>query len=392
MPSLYLVIFGIIVICAVITLIKPQYDKWLYYGCLAVMTLFLMLRFGQGTDYPGYLCIYETADVVFSTDGSFSQYLNMIHTEIGWKVCMVLFKFLDMDFWIVIAFFAAVTMLATHLAITTFCEKYRVVALLLLYPTVYLTYYFSGIRQGFAMAVFFGILVKRAIDKKYISYVLGVLLLSTIHKASLCYLIVPIILVLSKKIFVLGTILSFVLSAAMILNPIREIIKNLAVSIGASAGYFGEPTISWFSLLERTVMLAFVLIMYLKGKQSTELKKRAVPLLKIYLTGYLIYICLLSTSFVSSRLAIMFKMGEFLLIPMLMEETQVKIRNFIMTAVVALSVLMSYKNINSYASGYYEGITGVNYPYVSIFNRQDILLYREEFVNEIYDFRERDYI
>ena len=59
MPSLYLVIFGIIVICAVITLIKPQYDKWLYYGCLAVMTLFLMLRFGQGTDYPGYLCIMK---------------------------------------------------------------------------------------------------------------------------------------------------------------------------------------------------------------------------------------------------------------------------------------------------------------------------------------------
>ena len=392
MPSLYIVILGIIAVCTVITLVKPEYDKWLYYVCLAVMTLFLMLRFGQGTDYPGYLCIYETADVVFGPEGSFSQYLNMIHAEIGWKLCMVLFKFFDMDFWIVTAFFAAITMWPTHIAISNFCGKYRVVALLLLYPTVYLTYYFSGIRQGFAMAMFFGILLKRAIDKKYISYVLGVILLSTIHTASLCYLIVPIVLILNKKYFVLGAVLSTVFSMAMILDPVRELITNIAVSIGASSGYFGEPSISWFSLLERFLMLGFILLLYRQVKQREVLQERIDPLLKIWITGFLIYICLLSNSFVSSRLAIMFKMGEFLLIPILLEEAQVKIRNLVVASILGLSALMSYKNINSYASAYYEGISGVNYPYVSIFNRQNILQYREEFVNEYYDFRERDYI
>ena len=48
-------------------------------------------------------------------------------------------------------------------------------------------------------------------------------------------------------------------------------------------------------------------------------------------------------------------------------------------------------SLNYYASSYYEGISGWNYPYVTIFNQEDILKYREEYVNEEHEFREHEY-
>lgn len=394
MLSMYLCVFVFVAVLSLLSIMKPKLDKTSYMISFGVMTLFLGLRFGQGTDYPGYMCIYEFADMAFDPEFGFLAYYRNVHSEIGWKCLMVLFKATKVEFWVVTLLIALVTMWNIHLGISRFCLKYKTLTLLLLYPTIYLTYYFSGMRQGLAMTIFYGVLLGKLLDKKYIQYVIGVILISTIHSASLCYLIIPIIITINKKIFVFGIMISVLLSFAMTFSPTRELVKNIATTIGASSDYFTMYSISWLSLAERTIMLGIILLLVYQCRHNEKLMERIHPLLRIYIVGFLIYLCMMTNTFVSSRLAIMFKMAEVFLFPIIFEGLQNKLRNYCFIVLLSISTIMTYKNINSCVEqwNYFNGINGWNYPYVSIFNRQDILKYRKEFISGNKDFRESDYL
>lgn len=394
MISLYLCVFILVAFLSLISMINSKLDKMLYTISFFAMTLFLVLRFGQGTDYPGYMCIYEMSSMALDPNGGFLAYYRNVHTEIGWKCLMVLFRLINADFWHITVLIALFTMWCVHLGINRFCLKYKTFALVLLYPTIYLTYFFSGIRQGLVMAVFFGVLLNKLLNKNYVQYVLGVILISTFHSSSLCYLLVPIIILLSKKFLMIASILSIFVTVGMLFAPVRKLIEFAAIMIGASSDYFTASSINWFSLAERILMLAIVLVLVWQCKNDDELIKRISPFFKIYIVGFIIYVCLITNSFVSSRLAIMFKMSEIVLIPMMLEGVQKKIRNYCFIILVAISTVMTYKNINSYSEQgkYYEDIKGYNFPYVSIFNREDILAYRKEFINYSFNYKERDYI
>lgn len=392
MISTYILIFVIIEMAVLISVIKPQYEKVCYCTSLIVLTLFLALRFGQGTDYPGYMCIYEYAETALNPELGFLHYLNNIHAEAGWKLLMVTFKLFNAEFWVVTFWIAIFTMFCTHRCIDKYCLKYKTLALVLLYPTIYLTYYFSGIRQGFAMAFFYGFLVEKLLNKKYMSYVVGVLLISTIHKSSVFYLILPIALMLNKTLFGIGFILSVLLAVAMVVDPIQLIIREIAVSFGISSDYFNAIAVSWISLAERVLMMMLVVVMWLQNSNK-KIQERALPFLKIYLTGFLLYICLCSNSFISSRLAIMFKMAEIVLIPILLEgKFREDIKRIFVIIFLMISFIMMYKNLNYYSEVYHDNIGGYNLPYVSIFNQEEILNYRAGARNSYYNFDEKNYI
>lgn len=286
-------------------------------------------------------------------------------------------------------------MFCTHKAIVKYCGSYKTVALLILYPTAYLTYYFSGLRQGIVMTCFFGILLGWLLDKKYVRYVIGVLLLTSIHLAALIYLLVPIILCMNRRIYLVGTVLSAIFAICMYWDPIRNIVIYVAGHFGKAATYFGTPSISKFSLLERMLMLALVFFLIWRKERKQEANKECyIPFLKIYYAGFLLYICLCTNPLVSSRLAIMLKVVEFLLIPMLLSETEELVKRGTVLLLCIVSCGMSYKNLNSYiVQGKYKaGISAFNYPYVTVFNYEDILNYRESFEYEPFDFKEEELI
>lgn len=394
MPSLYLLVFGLVGILTLITMVRSQLDKPAYVIGFSAMTLLLVLRFGQGTDYPGYMYIYEMTNMLFDPKDGFGAYMTRIHSEIGWKFLMIFFQLLKTDFRVVVIILSLSIMWCTNLGINRFCEKHKTLALFILYPTIYLTYYFSAMRQGIAMAIFFGVLLDKLLKKNYVQYIIGVILISTIHSASLCYLILPIALKINKKTFGICIVSGVLFSIAMIFDPIREVIKNIAVMAGASAGYFGTISLNWFSLVERTLMLSVIIVLISRYKDNCDAMNRIAPILRIYIIGFLVYICLFTNAFVSSRLAAMFKMSEFILIPMMIEEIEKKVKYIYVICLVCITSLIVYKNMNSYvAQGkYYESINGWNFPYVTIFNKEDILKYREEFTNDSVGFKESDYL
>ena len=388
--SLYIYVFLAVTMSATIALIKPKWDKFLYYVSWLVLTLFLCLRFGQGTDYPTYMCIYNYAKTALEPSLGFVYYLNNIHSEIGWKILMVIFQFFNIKFWVVTSLLGFITMLYSHLFIKKFCVSYKTLSLVLIYPTIYLTYYFSGIRQGLIMAIFYGVLLDKVFQRKYVQYVLGVLLLGTFHKVGLLLLFVPVILKMKKKHFEIGFVFSLVIAMAMTLRPMQNLIKSTAAVLGIWVEYFAQIEISWFSLAERILGLTIILVMW--HMNNNEIKQKVAPFMKLYLASFLIYLCLCWNPFIASRIAILFKMVEIVLFPTLLVGQKNHIKKIVFVSCLTVSALMMYKNLNFYSEIYYEQISGYNLPYVSILNKYEILEYREEFINEAYDFRESEYL
>lgn len=398
MPSLYICVFLLVGLCALITLVKPSTDKYLYYICFAVMTVFLTLRYGQGTDYAGYLEIYHQAKEAFDPEYGVTFYLKRTHTEIGWRLLMLLLYGLKIDFQIFVVILSIFMMFFTNKFIGKYCKEYKTTALVLLYPTVYLTYYFSGWRQGIAMAIFFGILLERLLNKKYLPYFIGVVVLCTIHKSALVYFAAPLILLVKDKWMKYLFAICVIFSALMIFEPTRELVYQFSRMIGAGKSYFASSTMtaSWFSLLEKLVMLGIILVLWFMRNDKDENDEQIKQILKFYCLNLMIYICLMTSPSGAGRLAIMFKMAEVILIPMLLSRAKMQIKGAVIIMIVMISTVMSYKNIAFYSEGYFKEINAWNYPYITIFNQKDALLYRGEAIkkykNRPYDFYESDYM
>lgn len=179
------------------------------------------------------------------------------------------------------------------------------------------------------------------------------------------------------------------LSVFLYLDPIRKVLERLAVAAGVYSEYFGEVQISWLSLAERVIMLAAVFsLMRFRKDSDKKMSMEITVLCRIYIMGFVLYFMLMGNSFISSRFAIEFKMAEVVLIPLLCADAGKEIRVIIVSALIAVSAAMTYKNLDFYAygSGYYEEYHGWNYPYVTIFNQEDILKYKKVYISEDWSF------
>ena len=114
MPSIYIAIFLIVAFMSLVVIIKPQYDKVVYWISFIVMTLFLCFRYGQGTDYTGYFAIYHLAQEAFDPEYGISFFMNNVHSEIGWQLIMIFLQFAKIDFQIFVLAVSGLMMCFTH--------------------------------------------------------------------------------------------------------------------------------------------------------------------------------------------------------------------------------------------------------------------------------------
>ena len=79
---------------------------------------------------------------------------------------------------------------------------------------------------------------------------------------------------------------------------------------------------------------------------------------------------------VSSRINILFKVIEIVLVTRVSDTNRQKI--ILIATFIAISIFMTLKNINSYIEqGQYNDSIGIfNFPYVTIFNKEDIYTFR----------------
>lgn len=368
---------------------KPQYEERIYWVCWSVMAACLCFRFGQGVDYITYHAIYETIPTAIDIS---QGYICGFYPEVGWRLLCALFKVFHAPFWVLTMTIGLAEMLLVH----RFLRKYvpmKVAGLFLLYPVLYVTYMISGLRQGLAMCLFLGVLLPFYLQKKWIQYIVGVILVSSFHKVGYTWLILVIAYYL--PVWVMAALTGFSIMAGVILqiDAIQQFIVNLIPAYHVKQ-FLLENDISIFAVGERLISFGVLFVLYLWLKTHRTVEQKTELMLKAYMCGVCFYMLMFGNAYYASRYAIIFKVIECAVVIAL-----VRNREFLEKGVFifffGLTIIMGCKNLNAMVNncGYKEyGKNFLNCPYVSVFNQDAILEYvpYEERMWEIYGYNIED--
>lgn len=340
----------------------------------ALLTAMLALRFGQGTDWGGYCYLYLAAPSKIDLGSSF--YSASYHSEIGWKLLMNLFKASSCNFFTVSLVISLVEMILLYRFIKRWSIQSRM-SILLFYPTYFLTYYFSAMREGLVVAFFLGILVDLYSDREYIKYILIVLMLSTLHSAALIVLIAPIIRNISMK----GILITVAIS--LMLGLIGRVWVPF-ISIGSSTSYSHVTGFSSTAFIYRISILVLIIISYYNGIEEIDMS-RYEALMSMYLSGFIVYLLFIRYPILGSRLSAIMCVVEVALIPNLLYRGKLEQQRLILIVILSMIVIMTSKNLDSYiAQGkYVQDLNWYNYPYISVFNKDDLYQLSSN-INNIY--------
>lgn len=347
-----------------------------------VLWMMVIFRYGQGTDYYAYYLQYEYID----SEGVF--WINALgHGEIGWYILMLLGKRTGMSFYVFLGVISSVMMLSLLRAIKKY-SSYKIISLLLLYPTFYLTYCYSAIRQGLVLCLFLGGGIDLLLRKKYFYYYLFVLLLAFFHTSAVVLLAVPTLINWRRqkmRVF-LGVVLIIPLVAYWRQSFILSAVES-----------YRQVEVSVLAIIVRIIMFVIMRKLYLMSKKgSQDSMGQMVDLTyHIYEIGFIIFLSLSWMSTLSQRLTMPLKSVEILLIPSLLyynsntiksilsrEKLQIVTVSFLLC--VAIVNVEYVKNIYSYINqgNYRSFVTPLNYPYCSVFNQQEIYTYITNFDEE----------
>ncbi len=355
---------------------RSKKSEELIYQILFVVLLgMLCLRYGQGTDYIGYQLHYQYCPSsisikYFTGNGTFEQ---------GYRLLMNIIKSMGCSFEIFVAIVSVFEMFMLHRFVKRYCGS-RCIALLLFYPMFYLTYYFSAIRQGITLSIFIGLALPMAVDKKWIKYIIAVVIAASFHKSAYILLIIPLMINIKPKSLLILAV--FMLGAAIVLNAVGVHSKILMLF---DKNAYETRGIGWSALIRKVVELVLVLVMYKDRLDNND--DLLIILLKIYYIGIIVAMFFYNNSLILGRLTIYFDVMFVALISTainnitLPEIVVYKLSSHgfwtYTIAVILLTGFMTIRNLDSYISqGQYYNKNFLKYPYISVFEKDRLHSYR----------------
>ena len=377
--SLYHVVFIWLFVMTVVEHVRKGTNRYVIWGTYLFLTVMLCIRFGQGQDYFSYACIYY-----YEIPNSFEKLLSSPgRIEIGWQVLGILCKKLSMSFPVFVAVISVYMMAIMYRFLQLYCKQREMLALMLCYHTLYLTYFMSILRQAVVVATFLGILLPWLLKRKYILYFMGVVLLYTFHEMSACLIILPFVMIIRFKDKTMigmvagGYVLGFILYLAEF-GP--TLYQYLPIT------YLNELGLSPVAIMERVATFAVVTVCYLTYRQrmGKEQDISVAVLYKIYAVGVFLYGCVMWSVLIASRVTYPFKVIEIALlckcIPACGKLWKFKIDKLALLFCLALTAVMYVKNIDSYLeqAPYYRNTTLWNYPYITVFDQEEVMVYRDK--------------
>lgn len=362
MLSPYIIVLILLVFFTFLSECSKDIEKIIFPIFVLLLFFFLSFRYGQGTDFWGYYYL-------FSCINSFSDAIlnpRDVHSEIGMRLVYALF---DDNYSLMLFCLSGINMILFFKLVKNF-QFNRLLSLLIFFPTCYLTYYFSAIRQGLALSIFLGFLIEFVIKKKWKMFFFVVFIASTFHISAIILYVIPFVLKyrfceLRKLVFV-----SFFVGLGIFLLVLANIIY-----VNFDRMHVSIRSYMLFPYVERLFCFGIIMKMTSQYRYS-ESDAFFQPIIKMYLFGTALYVMFFSLSSIS-RLGIYFKSLECIIVPYLIWKTGN--RNYLYAMIFSvIAIVMTIKNINSYIvqASYFPGVSVINYPYVSIFNPSDIFLYR----------------
>lgn len=374
-PYLLIYIYVIFVACMSWHL-KRDVIHHLYIITMLLLCSFLALHYGQGSDYFSYERMFNYWRDVHSLNAFVYASSNM-HGEILWHGIEWLCSKLNMNFQCFIVLLAIIEFYELYRYVNLYCQYNRIWAILLTFPTIYLTFMFGAIRQGLVICTFMGYMLPFLTEKKLIKYYVCAILMLLIHSSAIVFFIIPIFILLKIKMLygciAIALGLSWILgaSSSQILLHFTPFIKNIVARMGEYSIYIP-------AICERMVM--FVLITYLYYKKRHLNSQIDNIFYKIYTCSIIIYCLFINYSLTASRLSFALRTVEIALIIHSLNKLP-EIRKLICFVLLMFNILMCCKNLTAYLyQGGYEGIKFWNYPYISVFNKDAILKYNVKYL------------
>lgn len=370
---------------------RIKYNSKAYYFFAILLLVMLCFRYGQGTDYHAYELQYE-----YINRAGRLLVNTLYHGELGWYVLMFVSKRIGLSFSLFIGVLSLLMMLSTIKAINKY-SPYKIFSLLLLYPTFYLTYFYSAVRQGLVLSLFLCFGLEWLLNKKYLRYCILMIILALFHSSAIVLLVLPIALHFRDRRPGKWVLFAFLF---MIVVGYTGVLNGIGNRMGR--GSYFSVSISVMAIVLRSILFCIIYSLFKATDTDIDSKwELERTLYYIYVVGFLLYIMFAFSGVLSQRMTMPMKGIEVILIPMLVaklykcrsEGRLIGSRKFmflrigqssvllvVLIVILALDVEM-IKNINSYLvqGNYYDWVNVFNYPYVSVFNKEDIFKYISHF-------------
>lgn len=363
--SLYLIVFAMLVSFAVYEYRKGKTQEKLYAIAFFVLGMMLCFRYAQGSDYYGYYVNYLLTPKIWQV----KQLISIrIHGELGWKFLCAFCRSFGMPFDMMVFFISLFELYCIHRFVSRHC-RLKTVALLLMYPTIYLTYTFSALRQGAVLLFFLGFMIEWFYRGKMRNYLIATAVCVTIHTSALVFLAL-----FAVKVLVLDGKWALILIGLAAVGGMCA--QWLLPKISSAFATYANSSMSIVAIGERAVSLSILLYVFWDRLKEKKHRKILDLMLQIYLYGAIIYAFLMWNALISSRFNIYFKAVELVLFtaalrtPGRLPFVDIRTRDAVAAYLLALSLVMYFKNINSYLvqGDYFENTNVFNYPYLHIFD------------------------
>lgn len=367
----YLILFGSMVFFAIISImynLKMKYITGLFF---IILTLMSSLRYGSGTDYFSYMWHYNVNPTNIVDAVNLQSNMNM-----GYRIIMTIAKAINLEFESFIGIISIITMI-TYMIIIYKNSKMPMVSILVFYGFYQPIYVNSAIRQGIAMVIFLVAFFYYFKKGKFFKYMILVGLGGLVHYSIFIALIVPFIDYLYKKrfkdlkfniIILLISLISFMLNGEMIL-------VKLANFVGINIPYYsGNSNI--LAILLRIILITIVFLLYVNSDKSliSEFDKKCIY---IYFINTVIFIAVSNMEILSRMTDFLSLLDIFIFANCISNLKDKKFRVSISFVLIfILTIVFCKDQISFLGQGNYFSNNLFDYPYVSIFNRDDIYKYR----------------
>lgn len=381
--SAYLLLLALLLFGVVVENYIKRTPKRLYILTMIIMGVMFVFRYGQGTDYFGYKWIFS----VIPSYSSIRELANInINAEIGWRFLCLIAKKIGLRFESMVVVLSVVEWIGFSRFLRRFCPR-KMLALLMAYHTFHLTYMYSALRQGLVLCLFVGFLLPWFMDGKYGRYIVGCLVCSLFHSSALVCILMLIFRLkvfptTKKMILIVAACFSVgILLSTGTLNGFLKMVLPDRVQY-----YFQETSIS-VALIERIVMYGVVMFLYVlycrdcvsKGEAADEV---IVMFIKAYSLSAMLYGLLLWMPLVASRITYVYKLFEIPLLSMFAVK-QTRFKRLVPLFVALFSLAMYVKNVDSNIDQgkYHDDVNVLNYPYVSLLEKEQIYKCRDIIYN-----------
>lgn len=208
---MYLILTGILPISYFLKCLSKELGEKIYKILFGLLWLILALRYGQGTDFFAYQYIFERCN---SFDGVIANRYQL-HSEIGFRFICFLFQGNYALFIFCISTFEMIML-------KRFLDRYsqdKLLSLALFFPTFYLTYYFSALREGLVISLFIGVILETIEKKEWKKFVVFTIIAMLIHSVAVVLFVIPFWIKIEIKdsyvIIAFSLIIGFILSTGI---------------------------------------------------------------------------------------------------------------------------------------------------------------------------------